>query len=253
MKLIHKYKSPNFNKRKYNKINLVIIHYTALDSISDSIKYLCAKKNKVSSHYVISEKGQIYNLVSENKRAWHAGQSYWKEDTDINSSSIGIEIDYSAHKKNTKFNEKIIYSLVHLLKTIVKKYKILPENILGHSDIAPYRKIDPGKNFPWFLLEKKKLCFKILNIKEKNIIRKSIYKWYFKNNFKSKKKIILFMLNFIGYDISLALKSKFNFNQIIFNYCNRHKFYKNLTYNKKQIFNVIELHFLNILLTKLKK
>ena len=94
MKLIHKFKSPNFDERTSNKINFIIIHYTAIKSITESIKYLCEKKNKVSAHYVISKKGSIYSLVSEKKRAWHAGQSYWNSIIDINSNSIGVELDY---------------------------------------------------------------------------------------------------------------------------------------------------------------
>ena len=74
MKLIHNFKSPNFNERKTNNIEVIVIHYTALDSSLKSLKYLCSKKNKVSSHYLISQKGKVYSLVSEKKRAWHAGQ-----------------------------------------------------------------------------------------------------------------------------------------------------------------------------------
>ena len=86
MKLIHNFKSPNFNERGFNLVKYIIIHYTALNSAHDSIKYLCSKQNKVSSHYLISSSGKIYSLVSEKKRAWHAGQSYWNGDKDINST-----------------------------------------------------------------------------------------------------------------------------------------------------------------------
>ena len=252
MKLIHKFKSPNFNQRKYNQIYFIIIHYTALQSISESIKYLTSKKNKVSCHYIISNNGQTYRLVSENKRAWHAGQSYWKGIEDVNSTSIGIELDYLNSNKQ-KFNESQINSLIYLLQKLMKKYKILPKNILGHSDIAPYRKIDPGKNFPWFILEERNLCFEIKNLKENKIMKCLIYKWYYKNKFVTKKKIILFMLNFIGYDVTLALKSEINYQKLISAYCYRFKYYKDNNYNKKNIFKVIQLHFFNIILTKLKK
>jgi len=253
MKLIHKFKSPNFNERKSYNIQFIIIHYTALNSTTESIKYLCSKNNKVSSHYLISKKGEIYSLVSEKKRAWHAGESYWKGKEDINSSSIGIELDYSPSRKSNKFTKKLNSSLALLLEILIKKYKIIPENILGHSDISPYRKIDPGKNFPWEMLEDKKLTYKIKVLKNDLIIKKLINEWFFKNKFKSDWKIILFMLNYIGYDISLALKNKLYFNQLIKAYCNRYRFYKNYNYNKNNIFNVIEIHFLNIILTKLKK
>lgn len=253
MKLIHNYKSPNFNDRKSRNIELIIIHYTALKSINDSLKYLCASANKVSSHYLISNKGKVYSLVSEKKRAWHAGQSYWKGKKDINSISIGIELDYCPSIKKNTFSNDLNSSLLILLKRIVKKHKILPENILGHSDIAPYRKIDPGKHFPWHLIENEGLAFKIMDINKNKLIKPLIEKWLFKNKFKSKKKKILFMLNYIGYDISKATTSISAFNKLINVYTNRNRFYKNYNYNKINIFYVIELHYFNLILTKLKK
>ena len=253
MKLIHKFKSPNYNDRRSNKINLIIIHYTALESISEAIKYLCLKKNKVSSHYIISKKGEVYSLVSEKKRAWHAGQSYWNGDFDINSSSIGIELDYPAINKKSQYSSNLIKSLIKLLKKIQKKYVIKSENILGHSEISPYRKIDPGKNFPWHLLVEKELAFGIKNINKKRKIILSIDSWFKENKFLTKKKIFLFMLNFIGFDTSLAEINQLQFNQIIKIYSDRYRFYKNDKTNRKNIFRVVELHFLNILLTKLKK
>ena len=253
MKLIHKFKSPNFNERKSKEINLIIIHYTALKSISESIEYLCNKQNKVSSHYLISKKGEIYNLVDEDKRAWHAGKSYWKSNTDINSSSIGIELDYFPDKKNTKYSKDLLNTLIKLLKKIVKKYNISKDNILGHSDIAPYRKIDPGINFPWFLLEEKRIAFRIKKLQNNSQIQLLIKKWYKKNKFKSVKKKILFMLDYIGYDVSLAKKNNSDFNKILLIYSYRFKHFYKYSLNKKQIPELIEIHFLNILLTKLKK
>ena len=253
MKLIHKFKSPNFNERKSNNINLIIIHYTALKTITDSINYLCDKRNKVSSHYLISKKGEIFNLVSEKKRAWHAGKSHWSADRDLNSSSIGIELDYAPSTTDNKYNLKLINSLIILLKNIMSRYEITAHNILGHSDIAPYRKIDPGIMFPWNLLEKKKVAFKIIKLKNINIIKNLIKQWFLKHNLKSERKNILFMLSYIGYDVSLASKNKKYFNQLILIYSNRFIFFKNKDYNKKNIYKVIEYHFINILLTKAKK
>jgi N-acetyl-anhydromuramyl-L-alanine amidase AmpD len=253
MKLIHNFKSPNFNDRKSNKIEIIVIHYTALNPISDSLKYLCSKKNKVSSHYLISQSGKIFNLVSEKKRAWHAGQSFWRGNTDINSVSIGIELDYSPSQKNNKFSLRLNSALISLLRKLLSKYKIKTENILGHSDIAPYRKIDPGKHFQWQTLENKQLSYKVQFVKRSDIDQKLINKWFDKNKFNSIRKKILFMLNFIGYDVSLASKNKIYFNQLIDAYSNHYKIYKNHYYNKKKIFNVIELHFLNIVLTKNQK
>ena len=253
MKLIHNFKSPNFNDRKSNNIEIIVIHYTALSSISNSLKHLCSKKNKVSSHYLISQKGKIYSLVSEKKRAWHAGQSYWRGSTDINSISIGIELDFSPRDINNKFTLKLNSALIFLLKKIIKKYRISIENILGHSDIAPYRKIDPGKYFPWQMLENKKLSYKpqLLNRSDiKNSLKKE---WLHKNKLNSIKKKILFMLNFIGYDTSLAIKNKIYFDQLINAYSSHYRIYKNYYYNKKRIFDVIEAHFLNLILTNNKK
>ena len=181
MKLIHNFKSPNFNDRKSNNIEIIVIHYTALTSISNSLKYLCSKKNKVSSHYLISQNGKIYSLVSEKKRAWHAGQSYWRGNTDINSISIGIELDYSPSDINNKFSLKLNSALIFLLKKLLKKYKIRTENILGHSDIAPYRKIDPGKYFPWQMLENKKLSYRPQFLNRSDIKNSLKKEWLNKN------------------------------------------------------------------------
>ena len=120
MKLIHKFKSPNFNKRQSKKIKYLIIHYTALKDCSESLKYLCNRSKKVSSHYLISQQGDIYNLVSEKMRAWHAGISYWKSETDINSASIGIELDYSPNHTNNTYKKKMIKSLISLIKMLKK-------------------------------------------------------------------------------------------------------------------------------------
>tara|TARA_X000000368_G_C22967654_1_gene683941 strand:- start:59 stop:820 length:762 start_codon:yes stop_codon:yes gene_type:complete len=253
MKLIHKYKSPNFNARKSKSIEFIIIHYTALNTASNSIQYLCSKKNKVSSHYLISKKGEIYNLVSEKKRAWHAGQSYWNGKEDINSASIGIELDYSPMDENNIFSHKLLFNLKHLLSKLMKKYNILPENILGHSDISPYRKIDPGKDFPWKILENKKIAFKVKSNKNTKKIKQKINQWFLDKNISSKKKKTLIMLDYIGYDIRLALTKSVYYKQLLQAYSNRHRLYKSYSYNKKKINNVIELHFFNILLTKLKK
>ena len=103
MKLTKKFKSPNYNLRKKNhQIKYIIIHYTSLKDIDSAISYLCTKKNKVSCHYLISQIGNIYNLVDDEYRAWHAGVSSWHEDTDINSYSIGIELDFSYKYFNNK-------------------------------------------------------------------------------------------------------------------------------------------------------
>ena len=124
MKLIHKFKSLNFDKRDNKKISYIILHYTALPSIDESIDFLCKAENKVSCHYIISQNGQIYNLVDEKNRAWHAGQSKWFDETDLNSTSIGIELDFSPKHKNNKFSKLLLSALMVLTRHLKIKYNI---------------------------------------------------------------------------------------------------------------------------------
>tara|TARA_Y100000590_G_C15620180_1_gene977269 strand:+ start:629 stop:1381 length:753 start_codon:yes stop_codon:yes gene_type:complete len=230
MKLIKKFRSKNFDIRKSRGINCIIIHYTALNSCNEAIEYLCNPKNKVSSHYLISEKGEIYQLVSESKRAWHAGISYWKGIKDINSSSIGIELDYNPNK-NKKYSIKLIESLIILLNKIKKKYKINSDCILGHSDVSPYRKKDPGYNFPWKILYIKKVIS--LENKLNKIDSKKIELYFKKKLLKTKKQKTLFMLDKIGYDIKPSKQSLKKYKILIGCYQNHFiNFKKNLIYGK---------------------
>ena len=247
MKYITKYKSPNYNSRNKSKINLIIIHYTALRNIKEAISYLCTKEKKVSAHYLISQNGLIYNLVNEKFRAWHAGQSYWQDVVDINSFSIGIELDYNPNGKNNKFTYKMISSLKKLILKITNKYKINKKNILAHSDIAPFRKKDPGKYFPWRLLEKEKIISNIQNITKNDI--KIIEDWFNKYNIKSKKRIIIFALALIGYDTRQVYKNLKHYNRLISAYKSR--YLTELTYvNQETIYNNIIKHLFKNLLTK---
>ena len=152
--------SPNFNlkKRSQKQIKFLILHYTGMKGDNEAIKRLTNPKSKVSSHYLIKRNGDILVLVPDLYIAWHAGKSYWKNYKLLNNNSIGIEISNPGHQFNyTKFPRKQINSVVRLTKYL-EKYKIKKENILGHSDIAPERKKDPGEKFNWQLLAKKKLC-----------------------------------------------------------------------------------------------
>ncbi|PPR43942.1 MAG: N-acetylmuramoyl-L-alanine amidase AmiD [Alphaproteobacteria bacterium MarineAlpha5_Bin8] len=207
MKFINKYQSSNFNKRKSgSSIKYIIIHYTAIEDYFEAIQHLCSKDNKVSCHFLINKKGAIYYLVNTKNRAWHAGQSYWNKDTDINSESIGIEMVNSGHHiLFESYNLNQIKALIKLLQYLVNKYKIDPINILGHSDIAPYRKIDPGQKFPWKKISKNNIVFKLkkLSNKKKDELDYFLYK-KFKN---SQKKKVLFILKSIGYNIKPATKS----------------------------------------------
>ena len=188
--------SPNFDtkKRKSKDIKFLIFHYTGMKKENNAINKLTNKKSKVSSHYFIKKNGEILNLVPDLYIAWHAGISSWKKDNLLNSKSIGIEISNPGHEHGYKnFNRNQILSIVSLSKKLKKKYKIKKENILGHSDIAPLRKKDPGEKFPWKLLHKKKIslwhnlkdknCKKLRNIKL--IDRKNFYELLFKFGYKS--------------------------------------------------------------------
>ena len=153
----------------------------------------------MTEHEIIDDLFQLI-FVDIKNRAWHAGNSYWKGTKDLNSSSIGIEIDNSGpHILNENFTNIQINSLCKLIKKLSTKYNIESKNILGHSDIAPYRKIDPGEKFPWISLHKKKLCY-LPNISKKKIVLEKSSKslQYYK---KKEYLEILRKLGFIGYDI----------------------------------------------------
>ena len=154
--------SPNFDvkKRKSKQIKFIIFHYTGMKKEKDAIKKLISKKSKLSSHYFIKDNGEILMLVPCLYTAWHAGVSAWKNYKSLNNYSIGIEISNKGHQHNyKKFSQQQIISILKLTRFLIKKYKIKPKNILGHSDIAPDRKKDPGEKFPWRFLARKKLSY----------------------------------------------------------------------------------------------
>ncbi|MGO4818051.1 N-acetylmuramoyl-L-alanine amidase [Flavobacterium sp. W22_SRS_FP1] len=133
----------NFNLRKPN---FIIIHHTAQDSIQQTIKTFTLTRTQVSAHYIIADDGSVVQMLNDYMRAWHAGLGSWGKDTDINSSSIGIELDNNGTEV---FSEPQITSLMALLSKLQKEYNIPTQNIIGHSDIAPTRKNDPSALFPW--------------------------------------------------------------------------------------------------------
>ena len=152
--------SPNFDKkkRKFKQIKFIIFHYTGMRNEKDAIKRLTSSKSKVSSHYFIKNNGKIITLVPELYVSWHAGISSWQNYKSLNKYSIGIEISNPGHNYNyKKFSKKQIHSTLKLTKYLIKKYKIKNKFILGHSDIAPFRKKDPGEKFPWKYLSKNKV------------------------------------------------------------------------------------------------
>ena len=152
--------SPNFNpkKRTSKQIKFIIFHYTGMKSESDALKRLTDIQSEVSCHYLIKNNGEIVKIVPDLYIAWHAGKSSWKNYKSLNQNSIGIEITNPGHEYGYKnFTQKQITALLKLSKFLIKKYKINPKNILGHSDIAVLRKKDPGEKFPWEYLAKNKI------------------------------------------------------------------------------------------------
>jgi len=135
--------SPNFNERKPN---FVVIHHTSDDTADQALRTLANPLRSVSAHYLIGRDGKIFQLVDERARAWHAGQSKWGADTDINSASLGIELDNNGREP---FPDEQVLALLRLLADIRERYHIPAANFLGHADIAPRRKTDPSRHFPW--------------------------------------------------------------------------------------------------------
>lgn len=172
LNLTKKY-SINFNQSKRSKksIKFIILHYTGMKSEVRAIKRLCDSRSKVSAHYFLRNNGSLLQLVPETYEAWHAGKSSWKKFKSLNKYSIGIEINNPGHEhgyKNFRINQ--IKKLKTLLKFLIEKYNIRSDNVLGHSDIAPDRKKDPGEKFPWKELSKEKLCI-WHKLDEKNLVK----------------------------------------------------------------------------------
>jgi len=160
-KILKRY-SPNFSlpKRVGSTLRFIIIHYTGMKKESEAIERLTNAKSKVSSHYFIKSNGEIINLIPDLYTAWHAGKSKWQKFNYLNKNSIGIEINNPGHDHGySNFKKKQINSLIKLTKYLIQKYKIKKFNILGHSDVAPDRKKDPGEKFPWRYLSKRKIGF----------------------------------------------------------------------------------------------
>ncbi len=149
--------SPHFNDRAL-PIDSIILHYTDMPGVEETLAWFRNPASQVSCHYLIDEKGQVYQLVDEDKRAWHAGQSFWKGCTDMNSCSIGIELANPGHSHGyLPFPQVQIEALIKLCQNLVKKWGISPSRVLGHSDVAPRRKQDPGHLFPWEILAREGL------------------------------------------------------------------------------------------------
>ncbi len=147
---IEDFRSPNFDERNGARPSLIILHYTGMETAQGALKRLSEPDSKVSAHYTVDEDGSVYIHVDEDKRAWHAGYSFWQGETDINKISVGIEIVNPGHEWGYRpFTGAQMKTLIPLCKEIMQRWDIEPENVLGHSDVAPARKQDPGEYFPW--------------------------------------------------------------------------------------------------------
>ena len=200
--------SPNYSKKNRLKkdIKFIIIHYTGMQSEIESIRRLKNPKFKVSCHYLINRKGKIIRMVKDKNIAWHAGKSRWKQFKNLNKNSIGIELVNKGHEFGYQnFSSHQIKSLIKLCKYLKKKYSIKKEDFLGHSDIAPLRKIDPGEKFPWKKLsaynignwyKEKKTAYIVPGFKEIEILffrnlKKLGYRYISSRNRSLKNKLVI--------------------------------------------------------------
>ena len=150
--------SPNFDERQL-PVSMIVLHYTGMPDAAGALQRLTSPEAKVSSHYLVAEDGQVVRLVAEEKRAWHAGKSYWRGVTDVNSASVGIEIVNPGHEFGYRpFPDEQIASLIPLVADIKDRHGVGRGNVVGHSDIAPARKEDPGELFPWDALASRRLA-----------------------------------------------------------------------------------------------
>jgi N-acetylmuramoyl-L-alanine amidase len=150
--------SPNFDERAL-PISMIVLHYTGMPDCEGALDRLTSPDAGVSAHYLVDEDGTTYQLVDEEKRAWHAGKSRWRGIKDVNSASIGIEIVNPGHEFGYRpFPDEQIASVIPLVADIKERHGISRGNVVGHSDIAPCRKEDPGELFPWEALAKRRLA-----------------------------------------------------------------------------------------------
>ena len=150
--------SPNFDDRA-QPVSMIVLHYTGMEDTASAIDRLRDSEAKVSCHYLVTEEGKVLAMVPEEKRAWHAGRSRWRGIDDVNSASIGIELVNPGHEFGYRpFPEEQIDALVPLVAQIKERYAITRGNVVGHSDVAPARKLDPGELFPWSRLARLRLA-----------------------------------------------------------------------------------------------
>lgn len=150
--------SPNHDERKLH-ITMLVLHYTGMPDGESAIRWLANPDSKVSAHYVVTEDGQVVHMVDEARRAWHAGRAWWRGTSDVNSASIGIEIVNPGHEWGYRpFPDAQLDALIPLVHALKTRYGIKRGNVVGHSDVAPARKQDPGELFPWNRLARLRLA-----------------------------------------------------------------------------------------------
>ena len=150
--------SPNFDERNH-PVSMVVLHYTGMEDAQSAIARLRDPEARVSCHYLVEEDGRVLRMVPEEKRAWHAGRSWWRGIQNVNGASIGIEIVNPGHEFGYRpFPKAQMEALLPLLADVVERHRIPRANVVGHSDVAPARKQDPGELFDWALLAKHKLA-----------------------------------------------------------------------------------------------
>jgi N-acetylmuramoyl-L-alanine amidase len=150
--------SPNFDERA-SSVSMIVLHYTGMPDAEGALDRLTSPEAKVSAHYLVDEDGRVFKLVDESKRAWHAGKSRWRGISDVNSASVGIEIVNPGHEFGYRpFPDEQIAALIPLVSSIKERHGISRGNVVGHSDVAPARKEDPGELFPWEALARRRLA-----------------------------------------------------------------------------------------------
>ncbi len=154
--------SPNFSERRGGVgIDMIVLHYTGCPSAESALLWMCSPDSQVSAHYLVDEDGEIIQLVDEEARAWHAGAAFWAGETDVNSCSIGIEIQNPGHLEclPPPYPAAQMEAVIALCRDIMARHGISPLRVVGHSDVAPERKADPGEHFPWWRLAEEGLAF----------------------------------------------------------------------------------------------
>ncbi len=142
--------SPNHNDRRGRPIDLLVLHYTGMDSAEAALDRLCDPAAEVSAHYLVEEDGRLWRLVPDERRAWHAGRAFWAGESDVNARSIGVEIVNPGHELGYRdFPPEQMETVIALCRALVARHRIPAARVVAHSDVAPLRKQDPGERFPW--------------------------------------------------------------------------------------------------------